>query len=549
VINISSNEYPKDTEIPGTRQGIYFGKRRYIPEPLPSFSEIKSKLPLPIFDENPSYVKCYWKAWELAFRNFHEPSPQSGFVSQFIDAAFNQNIFLWDTCFMTMFCNYANPYVPGICSLENFYAKQHEDGEICREITRATGADFESWVNSEGDTLFSRWGYGLKNGSERVDVIYKGREVPRPSPKLTLDGLNHPILSWAELESYRITGDKARLGRVWKPLVRYYEVLEKYLRQGNGLYITDWASMDNSPRNMWLAGGGTAVDTSSEMVLFARNLSEMATIIGKNTEAKKFMEDAAELSRLINHKMWDSNRRFYYDLTLKEERVPVKTIAAFWTLLAGVASRAQASALAEELTNPKTFWTLHRVPTLSADEKGFQPETGGYWRGSVWAPTEMMVVRGLQNYGFKELAREIALNHLDKVVKVFNETQTIWENYAPQKIVQGTPAKPDFVGWSGIGPIAFLIEFGIGIKTNAVTNTVIWDIRSPNRVGIEGFWFGGRTSTLVCEEPDSNGKRSIIVSSDDPFRLTLKMDRKTRHVNITAGKTVKLSLFSHHGET
>lgn len=81
----------------------------------------------------------------------HEPSLESGFVSQFVDAAFNQNIFLWDTCFMTMFCNYAHPYVPGICSLDNFYAKQHEDGEISREINRATGKDFHQWANSEGE--------------------------------------------------------------------------------------------------------------------------------------------------------------------------------------------------------------------------------------------------------------------------------------------------------------------------------------------------------------------------------------------------------------
>ena len=107
------------------------------------------ELPSPIFDENPVYVEMYWKAWELAFRNFYEPRPGSGFVSQFIDAAFNQNIFLWDTCFMTMFCNYGHPLVPGIGSLDNFYAKQYEDGEICREIDRATGQDFAPWRNVE----------------------------------------------------------------------------------------------------------------------------------------------------------------------------------------------------------------------------------------------------------------------------------------------------------------------------------------------------------------------------------------------------------------
>ena len=79
----------------------------------------------------------YWKTWELAFLNFREPEPQSGFVSQFINAGLDSvwvDLFQWDSCFMSMFCNYAHPLVPGIGSLDNFYAKQYEDGEICREI-------------------------------------------------------------------------------------------------------------------------------------------------------------------------------------------------------------------------------------------------------------------------------------------------------------------------------------------------------------------------------------------------------------------------------
>jgi hypothetical protein len=81
-------------------------------------------------------VRLYWKAWELAFHKFYEPPAQSGFVSQFIDAAFNKNIFLWDSCFMTMFCNYADPLVPGISTLDNFYAKKPERyGKTTRRIT------------------------------------------------------------------------------------------------------------------------------------------------------------------------------------------------------------------------------------------------------------------------------------------------------------------------------------------------------------------------------------------------------------------------------
>ena len=523
-------------------QGMYFAKRQYEPAPLPVFETTRDKLPSPIFDEDPNYVRCYWKAWELAFKNFHEPADGSGFVSQFIDAAFNQNIFLWDTCFMTMFCNYGHPHVPGIQSLDNFYIKQHEDGEICREIDRTTGKDFEPWMNKEDEPLFSRWGYAWwTEGHGKVPVVYEGRPAPTPNPKLTLDSLNHPIFSWAELESFRLTGDKERLQLVWEPLARYYAALQKYLRQGNGLYITDSASMDNATRNPYLKSGGTGIDISAEMVLFARNLAQVASVLGKESQARQYQRDAEELSALINRLMWDKQRKFYFDLTLKGQRAPVKSIAGFWTLLANVASTSQAAALAAELENPQTFKTVHRVPTLAANEPGYDPG-GGYWNGAVWAPTDKMVVTGLESYGYTELAREIALNHLRNVVTVFKETGTVWENYAPHNVGRGEPSKGDFVGWSGIGPISFFIEYAIGVRADALSNTIAWDIRSPARVGVERFWFGGKTVSLICEKADATGARDVVVRSSGPFKLAVSWQGKTTTVQVPAREEVQLRL-------
>lgn len=76
--------------------GRYFARTKYEPAPLAKFETTRDKLPSPIYDENASWVAMYWKSWELAFRNFHEPAPGSGYVSQFIDAAFNQNVFQWN---------------------------------------------------------------------------------------------------------------------------------------------------------------------------------------------------------------------------------------------------------------------------------------------------------------------------------------------------------------------------------------------------------------------------------------------------------------------
>jgi len=518
---------------PVDSRGRYFARKAYAPRPLPKFVETRNRLPSPIYDEDPACVDMYWKAWELAFRNFHEPADGSGYVSQFIDAAFNKNIFQWDTCFMTMFCNYGHPYVPGIGSLDNFYCKQFENGEICREIDRATGKEFHEWVDHEGEGLRSRW--------SKFTVTYIGREAPQPPPHLTLDAMNHPIFAWAELESFRISADRARLGLVYEPLVKYYRALQKYIRQGNGLYMTDWASMDNSPRNEYLIRGGTAIDTSSQMVLFARNLAEIADLLEKKDEAKAFRTEAEELARLINEKMWDPDRRFYFDLTVDGRRSPVKTIAAFWTLLAGVAGPEQAAALTAELRNPKTFGRKHRVPTVSADEPGFKP-TGGYWQGAVWAPTNTMVIRGLEKNGQPDLAREIALEHLRIVTQVYRATGTVWENYAPDAARPGEPAMRDFVGWSGIGPILYLIEYGVGVRADAPSNTITWTIRSPRRVGVERLWFGGKTISLVCEGPDAQGRRVARIVSDGPFHLKLICGPITRDAEVAGGQTLEMEL-------
>lgn len=512
----------------GDKQGLYFAKKTYAPkEKILKFAELREKLPAPIDDENPDLVKLYWRTWELASSNFYEPTAKNGFVSPYIDATFNENIFFWDTAFMTMFLNYADGLTPGIASLDNFYAKQHENGEICREISRENGADY--WLNKGEKVLYSDWGWNFKVEELPPDkgalVVYKGRKAPQPAPLLSLDALNHPVIAWAELESYRMTGNAARLGEIYLPLVKYYEVFQKYLRQGNGLYITDWASLDNSPRNPLMRNGGTGVDISAEMVMFARDLAEIAKIIGKPADARKYEREAAILTTLINRKMWNAEKKFYFDLTLDEEQIEIRTIAAFWTLLGKVASKAQAQALADELNNPQTFKRLHRVPTLAANEKKYDV-LGDQWRGGVWSPTNTMVVKGLERYGYHELAREIALNHLENMLAVYKKDGFIWENYSPEKVSGGNSSQTDFIGWSGIPPIMYLLEYVIGLKADAPQNTLTWRIRAGKRTGCERFRFNQHVVSLVAE-PAANNSQTMKVKVESDGAFTLKIGAKS----------------------
>ena len=141
-----------------------------------------------------------------------EAESPSGFVARFIDPAFNDCIFLWDSCFMTLFGRYGARAFPFIRTLDNFYAKQHPDGFICREIGRAQGDD----------------------------------RFPRFDPSST--GPN--VLAWAEWEHYRNFGDADRLARVFPVLRAYHQWLRAYRTWPDGTYwSTGWGSgMDNQPR-------------------------------------------------------------------------------------------------------------------------------------------------------------------------------------------------------------------------------------------------------------------------------------------------------------
>ena len=108
---------------------------------LPDFEKKKGKLPEPVWAGHDDEIDAYYKAWEIAFRNLGKPTKESGFVSPYIDAAFNGHIFMWDSCFMLMFGKYGDSVHCFQKTLDNFYCKQHKDGFICREINELDGVD------------------------------------------------------------------------------------------------------------------------------------------------------------------------------------------------------------------------------------------------------------------------------------------------------------------------------------------------------------------------------------------------------------------------
>ena len=110
------------------------------------------------------------------------------------------------------------------------------------------------------------------------------------------------------------------------------------------------------------------------------------------------------------------------------------------------------------LSNPDEFYRKIPLPALSADDPDYKG-WGDYWLGGVWAPTSYMVLKGLTVNGRHELAKDLAQKTYAAVAQVFEATGTFWENYAPDLISYGMPAKMDFCGWTGLIPIAIYREY------------------------------------------------------------------------------------------
>lgn len=520
-------------------RGVYFSKKDYRDSALPDWITVSRKLPEPLIFEDVPLRDAYWKAWELAFTHFRRPPLGSPFVSNYLDPLAEGRLLLPNVVAATLFLKLAHPYVPGVRALDDFYCRQHEDGEICRDLEPESGRDYDAWVNHERQPLFARQ-------DQRTPDL--GREAPVPD--LTIEGLAHPILAWAELESYRQSGDADRVASVWEPLLRHHRAVERQMRDSRGLYVGDTSAMDNSPRNAQLGAG---IDLSCQMAMSARQLADLARVVARqaddygNTsqaltvraEAGRLLTEADALAATIRAHMWDEATGFFYDLQPDGHRSPVRTAAAFWSLLGGVATQEQAERLAATLRDPRAFGTEHPLPSLAADDRRFDPD-GGYYRGAVWPLQVAMAARGLAQYGLREAARDVAMGHVRAVAAACDETGTIWENYAPVGRRPGKPARPDYVGPAGLGPISLLIEYGIGLRPHAPLRQLEWDIQGLEYKGVERYWFAGCTVDLLAAGRNApEDPVEIQINTDRPFHLLVRTAGRSKRFTVSGRMTVE----------
>ncbi len=468
------------------------------PEPREAVSWRK-EIPRPVYPDK-GLIDLYDKAWEIA-TGLVRRGPEGLPVSPYLDEnCYDDCVWIWDSCFMALFSKYAPHSFPGLESLGNFYLP-----------------------------------------------MYGG--VPTPLKIYWRD--NPPLFAWVERASYDFSGDQKRLDALLNKnrfLQKHFEwfrsaprgsaapcgvhPLERDVVGNIGFTWTGNASgMDNTPRGREAGGYRQIlwVDAISQQALSALCIADMQDILGNKREARTWRQTYERLKNTINALYWDEEDGFYYDIDRKTQQpCRVKTIASLWPMMARVASPEQAARIVERLRDPSEFGGDRPLPSLSRSDPDFDDATGNYWRGGIWLPTAYMAVKALEAYGYGDLADELAMKVLSHQERTFRqyEPHTIWECYSPNADAPSTEAgrraRPDFCGWSALGPVSLFIENVLGFyRVSAAEREVYWRFRpETGSYGIRGLRFGPIETDIVFD-----GLETITVSSNEAYTLVINGER------------------------
>lgn len=455
----------------------------------------KKEIPLPVYP-NREMVNLYYKTWEIVADRVRK-GPEGLPASPYIDEnCYEDQIWIWDTCFMVLFAKYAPKSFPGIESLDNLYKPIHEKATTPLKV-------------------------------HLVD--------------------NPPLFAWVEKEYFDFTGDKKRLDDILNKkqyLQKHFHWFaqvkagEQFSCSPQRIYLNSikddgftWTGgacgMDNTPRGRDVGGYHKIlwVDAISQQALSARCIAEMEQILGNTEETKKWNDEYESLKGKINLLYWDKQDDFYYDVTIANKQpCRVKTIASYWPLLAQIASRDQARSMVHHLMNPEEFGGNYPTPSLARSDKDYNHQTGDYWRGGIWLPTTYMTIKAIEKYGYHDEADSIAEKVINQQLATYKNMNphTIWECYSPSgnapSTEHGRRARQDFCGWSALGPIALFIENVLGFKTvSAARKEVWWRLKkNKGRHGIKNLKFGDIVTDIVFD-----GKDTVLVNSSSSYSLII----------------------------
>lgn len=451
------------------------------------------------------FVDIYDQTWAWMEDYMQSRGDSSALQARFFNDPNAVSIEQVPSCFSTFFMVYSNKKFSAAPQLDNFYGKQEEDGAI-------------------------RWAYDVQTGLPLL-----GPENP--------EGVGLPLFSWVEYNLYHKIGNKKRVKEVMPNLERYFSWLEATFKDSTGMYVVPLAAT-GMPSDSRL-NGKYFLDFNTVMAINALYMSELGEILNDKDISFKYKKHYFSLKTKISQLMWDESTGMYHDLDENQKRLPAKTLATFWALLAEIPNEEKAEKLQALLSDPQHFGTPHPFPTVAASEETFSENGNGY-NGSVLPHLTFMVIKGLEKLGAYEQARDYSIRHLyymlDTLHPEHNKRGNVWEAYRPTKDGaaewEGHPEfpRPLYLPYVGLSTVALMIENIIGLYISLPKKTVDWKVPTIEAMGIENLSLKRNMVTILSNK--TNRGWEIRLESEKLYYFTIDILslKKKKTLPIPSGK-------------
>jgi hypothetical protein len=287
-------------------------------------------------------------------------------------------------------------------------------------------------------------------------------------PQKKMPTISAPFFSWINWEVYKVSKDMQFLKEAYASGSKYVKWLIRNrdtnhdgtfewgpngmvenVRDGyNAVFeVSEENSLDVDKKD--ISDELECLDLTLMVIKEEKSLAQMASALGKTAEAADWQKKAENTVKLVNKRMWDDTTGFYYSVNKKDYSFKFRTrdlkrqeIIGFLALWAEAAPKDRADKLIKTLTDTTRFWRKYGVPTLSAKDPLYSPfvDYCCKWNGPVWLLWDYMVYEGLKNYGYKELAKQLAGKMMLCVTTQLSKNHNFWESFSPDNEVLNCPS-------------------------------------------------------------------------------------------------------------
>ena len=473
---------------------------KYIQNSQMRYVETSSVLPKPYsYALNPGTL--YY--WDLYFIN--EGLMMQGFMEQALNNIDNFIFEIDSLGFIPNAISWAadrsqTPYFAMM--VRSYYEKSPEkDKEWLRKAYRAVLAEYEFWTNTGGNQI-------------------EDHQTP-------VEGLQrfHQHSDTASLIRFY---DRVLSGRF--KLSKDIPLSEKYLMASRRMAEAE--TMDFTPRFEGRCTDFIAVDLNANLYQYEMNLAFFGRELGI-PNFRQWEKRAKRRADLINRYCWSAERGLYLDYDFVNNRhSQIAAITTVMPLYWGFASKKQASGVKNQLA---LFDSNGGLVVCEPSEQTIEYQWG---HKTVWPPMQYLAMSALNNYGFHDEARHVAMKYLNVVTRNYVSPAPvkynrfrhgpdqrpygfIWEKYDRNGDIDDSEySASEMMGWTASTYLKAL-EL-IRAESLEYARKVVRDLSSPKFRG-RGYVDKGvdRAAGYIRRQYSKIGLQAFNHTYDQPFQITV----------------------------